>query len=78
MAATNGNNHANSSSQYDVDWAGNERRQTSDHAIRIALLEQSMESIKTQLKGINENMSKLVWLVLTALILAVLKLIILG
>jgi hypothetical protein len=71
----NDTNH-NSSSQFDTDWIGNERRQQSDHAIRIALLEQSMESIKVQLKGINENMSKLVWLVLTALIIAVLKLII--
>jgi hypothetical protein len=69
----NGNSNGN---QFDTTFEGNERRQQSDHAIRIALLEQSMESIKVQLKGINENMSKLVWLVLTALIVAVLKLII--
>ena len=69
----NGNGNGN---QFDTTFEGNERRQQSDHAIRIALLEQSMESIKVQLKGINENMSKLVWLVLTALIIAVLKLII--
>ena len=69
----NGNGNGN---QFDTTFDGNERRQQSDHAIRIALLEQSMESIKVQLKGINENMSKLVWLVLTALIVAVLKLII--
>ena len=55
----------------------NGRRITDDHSIRIALLEQSMEAIKVQLKGINENMSKLVWLVFTALIMAVLKLVIL-
>jgi hypothetical protein len=72
---SNDTNH-NGQRQYDTDWDGNERRQQADHAIRIALLEQSMESIKVQLKGINENMSKLVWLVLTALIVAVLKLII--
>ena len=70
-------NH-NGSGQYDTTYDGQERRSNSDHAIRIALLEQSMESIKTQLKGINENMSKLVWLVFTALIVAVLKLIIIG
>jgi chaperonin cofactor prefoldin len=52
-----------------------ERRRAEDHSIRIALLEHSMESIQEQLKGINANMSKLVWLVFTALIVAVLKLI---
>lgn len=46
---------------------------TNDHSIRIALLEQSTEAIKDQLKAINGNMSKLVWLVGSALILAVLK-----
>ena len=55
-----------------------DRRRADDHSIRIALLEQSMESIKQQLQGINANMSKLVWLVFTALIIAVLKLIIIG
>lgn len=55
-----------------------DRRRADDHSIRIALLEQSMESIKQQLQGINANMSKLVWLVFTALIVAVLKLIIIG
>ena len=74
---SNDTNH-NGQRQYDTDWDGNERRQQADHAIRIALLEQSMESIKNQLKGINENMSKLVWLVFTALIVAVLKLVIVG
>jgi hypothetical protein len=74
---SNDTNH-NGQRQYDTDWDGNERRQQADHAIRIALLEQSMESIKNQLKGINENMSKLVWLVFSALILAVLKLLFIG
>lgn len=77
MAMTSGNGN-NGSTQYDTTYDGNERRQTNDHAVRIALLEQSMESIKQQLQGINANMSKLVWLVLTALIIAVLKLIIVG
>jgi hypothetical protein len=62
----------------DCPYDGDERRNGSDHSIRIALLEQSMESIKNQLKGINENMSKLVWLVFSALILAVLKLLFIG
>lgn len=74
---SNDTNH-NGQRQFDADWDGNERRQQADHAVRIALLEQSMESIKTQLKGINENMSKLVWLVFSALILAVLKLLFIG
>jgi chaperonin cofactor prefoldin len=52
-----------------------ERRRAEDHSIRIALLEHGMEAIQEQLKGINANMSKLVWLVFTALIVAVLKLI---
>ncbi len=69
-------NSRNGNNQFDTTFDGNERRAMSDHAIRIALLEQSMESIKVQLKGINDNMSKLVWLVFTALIVAVLKLII--
>lgn len=56
-------------------YSGDERRNVTDHGIRIALLEQSMESIKIQLQGINTNMSKLVWLVFTALIVAVLKLV---
>jgi len=49
-----------------------------DHSTRIALLEQGMESIKTQLLGINTNMNKLVWLVFTAVIIAVLKLVLIG
>jgi hypothetical protein len=76
MVNDTNHNHNGNGNQFDTTFEGNERRQQSDHAIRIALLEQSMESIKVQLKGINENMSKLVWLVLTALIIAVLKLII--
>jgi hypothetical protein len=75
---SNEHNYNCNGNQFDTTFEGNERRQQSDHAIRIALLEQSMESIKVQLKGINENMSKLVWLVLTALIIAVLKLVIIG
>jgi hypothetical protein len=57
----------------------NERRRDSDdHGTRIALLEQSTKAIKDQLKDINGNINKLVWLVFTALILAVLKFMISG
>jgi hypothetical protein len=62
----------------DCPYDGQDRRAVDDHAIRIALLEQGMESIKNQLQGINGNMSKLVWLVFSALILAVLKLVIIS
>jgi len=54
-----------------------ERRSDNDHAIRLALLEQAMDSIRSQLSGINSSIQKLVWLVLAALIMAVLKLILL-
>ena len=40
---------------------------------RVALLEQSTKSIKEELGKINNNISKLVWIVLTAVILAVLN-----
>ena len=55
-----------------------ERRLQNDHSTRIALLEQGMEAIKQQLTGINTNMNKLVWLVFTAVIIAVLKLVLIG
>lgn len=54
-------------------YAGADRRDQNNHDVRIALLEQGMDSIKQQLKGINGNMSKLVWLIFTSLILAILK-----
>ena len=68
----------NANTPHDCPYDGDERRSNGDHAIRIALLEQGMGSIKTQLQGINANMNKLVWLVFSALILAVLKLVIVG
>lgn len=37
---------------------------------RVALLEQSTKTIKDELSKINGNISKLVWIVLTAVILA--------
>lgn len=54
-------------------YTGTDRRGQNNHDVRIALLEQGMDSIKQQLKGINGNMSKLVWLIFTSLILAILK-----
>jgi hypothetical protein len=41
-----------------------------DHAIRIALLEQSMSGIKNELHQINSNISKLVWAVILAIVMA--------
>jgi len=41
-----------------------------DHAVRIALLEQSMAGIKNELTKLNGHISKLVWAVITALALA--------
>ena len=52
------------------------RREADDHAVRIALLEQGMAAINVQLKGINSNIGRLVWLVLVAVVGALLKLII--
>lgn len=43
---------------------------------RVSLLEQSTKSIKEELGKINTNISKLVWIVLTAVILAVLNVIV--
>ena len=62
--------------QYSPD--RDERRRVDDHSIRIALLEQGMDAIKQQLQAINGNMGKLVWLVFSALILAVLKLVVIS
>jgi hypothetical protein len=41
-----------------------------DHAIRIALLEQSMAGIKNELHQINSNIGKLVWAVILAIVMA--------
>jgi hypothetical protein len=62
----------------EAQFEGMERRQTEDHGVRIALLEQSTEAIKDQLKAINENITKLVWLIFSALILAIMKMVVLG
>lgn len=41
-----------------------------DHAIRIALLEQAMTGIKSELHQINSNIGKLVWAVILAIVMA--------
>ncbi len=45
---------------------------------RIALLEQSTQTIKTELNKINTNISKLVWIVMSAVVLAGLNVIFNG
>lgn len=45
---------------------------------RVSLLEQSTKTIKEELGKINSNISKLVWIVLTAVILAALNMIFTG
>jgi len=45
---------------------------------RISLLEQSTQTIKDELTKINGNLSKLVWIVVTAVILAGLNVVLSG
>lgn len=40
---------------------------TNDHAVRIALLEQGMKNITAELHGINGNITKLIWIAITAI-----------
>ena len=49
-----------------------------DHAVRISLLEQSMNRISKSLEDINGNINKLVWTVAIAIIAAVMKFVIGG
>lgn len=49
-----------------------------DHAIRIALLEQAMAGIKSELHGINANIGKLIWVVIATLGASVVQFIIKG
>lgn len=58
------------------NWHGNEHMvppNPYDLERRIALLEQSQETIKVELAKINANISKLVWIVLTAVVLGTLN-----
>mgnify|MGYP003663964107 FL=1 len=43
---------------------------TFDHATRIALLEQSINGVKTELNKINANIGKLVWAIILAIVMA--------
>ena len=44
-----------------------------DHAVRIALLEQTTRGIKEELTKLNGHIGKLVWAVVTALALAIVQ-----
>ena len=55
-----------------------EGRRDQDHAIRIALLEQSMSGIKAELHQINSSISRLVWAVIAALVAAAIQFVIKG
>jgi len=54
------------------------RKSNGDHAIRIALLEQGMENLAIELRGINGNISKLIWIAITAMGLAIARFIVSG
>ena len=59
-----------------ADYEGLDRRGRygdTDHGTRIALLEQSTQDIKRELGAINSNITRLVWLLVTALVLSVMK-----
>ena len=55
-----------------------EERRNQDHAIRIALLEQSMTGIKSELHQINSNINRLVWAVIAAIVMAGVQFILRG
>lgn len=42
--------------------------------IRVALLEQAMENIKTELKNISNHLMKLVWVVIGAVVVGIVNL----
>ena len=54
------------------------RETQQDHAIRIALLEQSMQGIKAELHAINGNISKLVWVMVAAIAASAMQFILRG
>jgi len=61
------------------------KKETQDHAIRIALLEQSMKGIKEELhqingsvEKINSSVGKLVWVIISAILLAAMQFILKG
>jgi len=52
--------------------------ETNDHAVRIALLEQSMTNITAELHAINKNIGWLVKLVGAAIIVTLMRLVLVG
>jgi hypothetical protein len=54
------------------------RTREHDHDVRIALLEQSMNGIKSELHQINASIHKLVWAIILSLVAAVVQFIIKG
>lgn len=48
------------------------------HAIRIALLEQATLNISNELKILNEHVSKLIWVVIAAVIVSVTQFLLKG
>jgi len=52
---------------YDEAMFDRRQLQHNDHAIRIALLEQGMKNITGELHEINKNISKLIWIAVTAI-----------
>ncbi len=51
---------------YDAAMFDRRQAQNADHSIRIALLEQGMKNITTELHAINSNISKLIWIAVAA------------
>lgn len=52
---------------YDAFMRDRRQAQNQDHAIRIALLEQGVQNITTELHAINGNISKLIWIAIAAI-----------
>ena len=49
-----------------------------DHAVRIALLEQTTNGIQKELGKLNSHIGKLVWAIVSALVLAVMQFVLKG
>ena len=49
-----------------------------DHAIRIALLEQSLTRLEQSMGSINANVNKLVWVVVAAIVSSIVQFILRG
>jgi CRISPR/Cas system-associated protein endoribonuclease Cas2 len=51
---------------------------TENHETRITRLEVTMQGVEKNLEHINNNLSKIVWLIITAMAIAVMKLVLGG